>query len=67
MVRKATASDAEQLGILNDKFNGKDETTVENIRESLLNNQQEIVIVDDENGVFNRLCLCPIKKVLLLR
>ncbi|MBR4049003.1 MAG: GNAT family N-acetyltransferase [Clostridia bacterium] len=62
MVRKATVSDAEQLGILNDEFNGKGETTVENIRESLLNNQQEIVIVDDENGVLAGFVCVQLKK-----
>lgn len=62
MVRKATASDAEQLGALNDEFNGKGETTIENIRKSLLNNQQEIVIVDDENGVLTGFVCVQLKK-----
>ncbi len=62
MVRKATATDAEQLGALNDEFNGKGETTIENIRKSLLNNQQEIVIVDDENGVLTGFVCIQLKK-----
>lgn len=49
MVRIATVRDAEQLSSLNDAFNGKGETTVDNIRNSLLSNQQEVVIVDEEN------------------
>lgn len=51
MVRLATVNDAEQLDILNNAFNGKGETALENIKNSLLNNQQEVVIVDDENGL----------------
>ena len=50
MVRIATVNDAEQLDILNDEFNGKGETTIEKIRESLANNQQEVVVVDEEEG-----------------
>lgn len=36
MVRIATVRDAEQLSVLNDEFNGKDETTIENIRNSII-------------------------------
>lgn len=45
MVRIATIDDAEQLSALNDEFNGKGETTIENIRKSLVENQQEVVVV----------------------
>ena len=62
MVRKATVNDAEQLRALNDEFNGKSETTIENIRQSLLSNQQEIVIVDDENGVLTGFICVQLKK-----
>ena len=62
MVRKATVNDAEQLSALNDEFNGKSETTIENIRQSLLSNQQEIVIVDDENGVLTGFICVQLKK-----
>lgn len=48
MIRKANVSDAEQLSILNDEFNGKGETTKDNIRDSLVNNRQEVVIVAEE-------------------
>lgn len=37
MVRIATVRDAEQLSVLNDEFNGKDETTIDNIRNSIIN------------------------------
>lgn len=62
MVRKATISDAEQLGVLNDEFNGKGETTIDNIRNSLMNNQQEVVIVADENGVLVGFVCVQLKK-----
>ena len=45
MVRIATVNDAEQLNILNDEFNGESETSIDNIRNSLMNNKQEVVIV----------------------
>ena len=45
MVRIATVRDVEQLSVLNDGFNGKDETTIDNIRNSIINNKQEVVIV----------------------
>lgn len=50
MVRIATVSDAKQLDILNDEFNGRGETTIEKIRDSLAHNQQEVVVVDEEEG-----------------
>ncbi len=45
MVRIANVTDAEQLNILNEEFNGKGESSLENIMDSLTNNQQEIVVV----------------------
>ena len=62
MVRIATANDAEQLSILNEEFNGKDETTVEHIKEFLLHNEQEVVVVDDENGVLTGFICVQLKK-----
>ena len=62
MVRKATVKDAEQLGVLNDEFNGAGETTLDNIRNSLKYNQQEVVIVDDENGVLTGFVCIQLKK-----
>ena len=62
MIRKATINDAEQLGILNDEFNGSGETTIENIRNSLSGNCREVVIVDDDNGVLNGFVCVQLKK-----
>lgn len=62
MVRKATPNDAEQLHMLNDEFNGKGETTIDNIKDSLMNNQQEIVIVDEENGVLTGFVCVQLKR-----
>ena len=62
MVRNATVNDAEQLGVLNDEFNGAGETTLNNIRNSLMCNQQEVVIVDDENGVLTGFVCVQLKK-----
>ncbi len=62
MVRKATVNDAEQLSALNDEFNGEGETTIENIRNSLTRNHQEVVIVDDDNGVLTGFVCVQLKK-----
>lgn len=62
MVRTATVKDAEQLSILNDEFNGKGETTVDNVRTSLMSNHQEVVVVDDENGVLTGFICVQLKK-----
>ena len=62
MVRKANVNDAEQLYVLNDEFNGAGETTIDNIRNSLMYNQQEIVVVDDENGVLTGFVCVQLKK-----
>jgi len=45
MVRIATVNDAEQLNILNVEFNCENEASIESIKDSLLNNKQEVVIV----------------------
>ena len=50
MVRIATVQDAEQLEVLNNEFNGEGETTLENIKSSLANNKQEIIVVHEQNG-----------------
>lgn len=62
MVRLATVDDAEQLDILNSEFNGNGETTLETIKDSLLNNQQEVVIVADENVLLVGFVCIQIKK-----
>ena len=62
MVRLATVNDAEQLYILNDEFNGKGETTFENIKDALVDNLQEIVVVDDDNGLLTGFVCIQLKK-----
>ena len=62
MVRKATVNDAEQLGVLNDEFNGAGETTLDNIRNSLMCNKREVVIVDDDNGILTGFVCVQLKK-----
>ena len=58
MVRIATVKDAEQLNSLNNEFNGEGETSIGNIRNSLMNNKQEIVIVaDDEDMLVGFVCV----------
>ena len=62
MVRKATEHDAQQLAALNDEFNGPGETALDHIRESLMRNAQEVVIVDDENGILTGFVCVQLKK-----
>ena len=62
MIRIANENDAQQLAALNDEFNGAGETTLEHIRDSLKNNRQEIVFVDDENGVLTGFVCFQLKK-----
>lgn len=62
MVRRATENDAEQLAALNEEFNGPGETTADNIRKSLLVNPQEVVIVDDEDGILSGFVCVQLKK-----
>ena len=62
MIRLATVEDSEQLFYLNEKFNGKDVTTLDNLKESLLNNQQEIIVVAEENSVLVGFVCIQLKK-----
>jgi ribosomal protein S18 acetylase RimI-like enzyme len=62
MIRLATADDAEQLFILNEQFNGKEETILESIKESLSNNKQEFVVVAEESGILVGFVCIQIKK-----
>lgn len=62
MIRLATVNDAEQLEVLNSEFNGKGEATLQNIKDSLLKNQQEVVIVADENGLLMGFLCIQLKK-----
>ena len=62
MVRIATVQDAEQLEILNNEFNGEGETTLDNIRASLVDNKQEIIVVDEMNGELTGFVCVQLKK-----
>ena len=62
MVRIAIIQDAEQLEILNNEFNGEGETTLDNIRASLADNKQEIVVVDEMNGELTGFVCVQLKK-----
>ena len=62
MVRIATIPDAEQLEILNNEFNGEGETTLADIRSSLADNRQEIVIVDEQDGELSGFVCVQLKK-----
>ena len=62
MVRIATANDAEQLNILNNEFNGEGETSIDNIKKSLMNNKQEVVIVTDVDDMLVGFVCVQLKK-----
>ncbi len=62
MVRPANIEDAMQLEILNNEFNGKGETTLDNIRKSLSDNRQKIIVVDEENGLLAGFICVQLKK-----
>ena len=62
MVRIAAVNDAEQLSILNDEFNGEGEISIDNIRTSLMNNKQEVVIVADEDDLLVGFVCIQLKK-----
>ena len=62
MVRIATVNDAEQLNILNNEFNGEGETGIGNIRNSLMHNKQEVVIVAEEDDMLVGFVCVQLKK-----
>ena len=62
MIRKATENDAEQLNFLNIEFNGEDEASIDNIRDSLKNNKQEVVIVAEEDDMLVGFVCVQLKK-----
>ena len=62
MVRIATIQDAEQLEALNNEFNGEGETTLENIKSSLTNNKQEVIVVHEQNGELTGFVCVQMKK-----
>lgn len=62
MVRLAAIEDSVQLEILNNEFNGKGETNLERIRKSLSENKQEVIVVDEHNGLLVGFVCIQIKK-----
>ena len=62
MIRIATAEDANQLNLLNNEFNGQGNTSIDCIRDSLLNNKQEVVIVSQENDSLAGFVCVQLKK-----
>lgn len=62
MIRLATIKDAEQLNILNEEFNGKGETILENIKNCLTNNQQEVVVVAEVDDMLVGFVCVQLKK-----
>ena len=62
MVRIATVQDAEQLEALNNEFNGEGKTTLDNIRSSLANNKQEVIVVHEQNGELTGFVCVQMKK-----
>ena len=62
MVRIATTHDAQQLEILNKEFNGDGETSLDNIRASLADNRQEVIVVDEQNGELTGFVCIQLKK-----
>ena len=62
MVRIATVQDAEQLEILNNEFNGDGETSLDNIRASVADNKQEVIVVDEQNGELTGFVCVQLKK-----
>lgn len=62
MVRLAAADDAAQLARLNNEFNGPGDATVESIRDSLIHNRQEVVIVEEEDGILAGFVCVQLKK-----
>ena len=62
MIRLATVEDAEQLFLLNEQFNGKDENILDNVKESLLHNKQEVVVVAEDKDILVGFLCVQIKK-----
>ena len=50
MIRLATPLDAQQLFLLNQEFNGIGVVTLDIIKDRILNNKYEIIVVSEEDG-----------------
>lgn len=64
MIRLARKEDAEQLLLLCNQFNGEGETSAAHIEQSLLQNQQEIAVVAEEDGVLAGFVCVQMKRSL---
>lgn len=62
MIRLANINDAQQLFALNEAFNGKGETSLSRIKQSISDNSQEIVVVAQEGDVLARFVCVQIKQ-----
>ena len=62
LIRLANNSDAPELKILNDLFNGEGCNTVEEIEDSLLRNEQEIICVADDGNKLVGFCCGQVMK-----
>lgn len=62
MVRMATINDAQQLFALNEAFNDAGETTLSHIQESLANNPQELIAVDEQEDTLTGFVCVQLKK-----
>lgn len=62
MVRMASLNDAEQLFALNEAFNDAGETTLSHVRQSLADNPQELIVVDEQEGTLTGFVCVQLKK-----
>lgn len=62
MIRLANINDAQQLFVLNEAFNGKGETSLSRIKQSISDNSQEIVVVAQEGDVLAGFVCVQIKQ-----
>lgn len=62
LIRLATTLDAEQLYLLNEQFNGKGETTLENIKRTLNDNPQEVIAVAEVSSLLVGFVCIQLKK-----
>lgn len=62
IIRKAVKSDASDLLVLNEKFNGPGDITVDQIEHSLENNDREEVFVAEQDGFLVGFCCVQVFK-----
>ena len=64
IIRLAQVSDAKKLKDLNDLFNDKDDTTLNELETSLRENKNEIIVCADIGTAIVGVCCIPIIKTL---